>query len=205
MLNVARIGKKTAYAIGLGPKPDLAGHEGVNLVSGSNQLLDGKELITATDKVNPFMTGKIGFWTKSDSVSYFADARLVYTPLQPPAQPLLRAVLKVPRLLGLQLYVRGLEPKTTRLLASKNATEVGKAGGKIELDVLDNGTPYYGKEKDSVSVVMPLRDRNGDPVAAMRVIMKSSAGQSEQAAFARALPVVREMESHVTSLQDLVQ
>ena len=50
-----------------------------------------------------------------------------------------------------------------------------------------------------------LRDRNGDPVAAVRVIMKSFAGQTEQAAFARALPVVREMQSHVTSLQDLVQ
>jgi hypothetical protein len=168
-------------------------------------LLDGKELINTTDKANPFNTGKIGFWTKSDSVSYFADARLVYTPLQPPAQPLMRAVLKkYPRLLGLQLYVRGHEPGTTRLLAGKNATEVGKAGGKVELDVLNTGTPYYGKEKDFVSVVLPLRDRNGDPVAAVRVIMKPSLGQSEQNAFARAMPVIRELQNRVASLHDLV-
>ncbi len=169
-------------------------------------LLNGKELITATDKVNPFSTGKIGFWTKSDSVSYFADARLAYTPLEPPAKSLVRAVLKkYPRLLGLQLYVRGHEPKTTRLLASKDATEVGRAGGKVELDVLDQGTPYYGKEKESVSVVLPLRDKNGDPVAAVRVILKPSPGQSEQNAFARAVPIVRELESRVSSVQDLVQ
>jgi 3-keto-disaccharide hydrolase len=169
-------------------------------------LLDGKELITAADKVNPFYTGKVGFWTKSDSVSYFADARLVYTPLQPPAQPLLWTTLKkYPRLLGLQIWVRGTETNTTRLLASKNAVEVGRAGGKVELDVLDTGTPYYGKEKDYVSVVLPLRDNNGDPVAAVRVMMKPSAGQSEQEAFARGRPVVQEMGKQVGRLQDLVQ
>jgi len=54
-------------------------------------------------------------------------------------------------------------------------------------------------------VVMPLRDRNGDPVAAVRVIMKTFAGQTEQNAVARALPVIREMQRRVASLQDLVQ
>lgn len=39
-------------------------------------LLNGKELIAATDNVNPFLRGKIGFWTKSDAVSYFTDTRL---------------------------------------------------------------------------------------------------------------------------------
>ena len=161
-------------------------------------LLDGKELITATDKVNPFTSGKIGFWTKSDSVSYFADTRLVYTPHEAPAQALVREVLKkYPRLLGLQVYVLGNDPKTPRLLASKNTNEVGRVGGKVEPDVIDQGTPYYGKEKDSVSVVMPLRDRNGDPVAAVRVIMKTFAGQTEQNAYARALPIVREMQRQV--------
>ena len=169
-------------------------------------LLDGKELITATDKVNPFLSGKIGFWTKSDAVSYFADTRLVYQRHEAPAQALVREVLKkYPRLLGLQVYVLGNEPRMPRLLASKNTNEVNRAGGKVEQDVITQGTPYYGKEKESVSVVMPLRDRNGDPVAAVRVIMSTFAGQTEQNAFARAMPVVREMQSRVGSLQDLIQ
>src|SRR5262245_48907098 len=33
-------------------------------------LFNGKEQISITDKINPFMNGKIAFWTKSDSVSY---------------------------------------------------------------------------------------------------------------------------------------
>ena len=118
----------------------------------------------------------------------------------------MRQVLKkYPRLLGLQVYVLGDDPKTPRLLASKNTNEVNRAGSKIEQDVIEHGTPYYGKEKESVSVVLPLRDRNGDPVAAVRVIMKTFAGQTEQNAFARARPVVMEMQSRFGSMQDLVQ
>src|SRR4029078_4990880 len=42
-----------------------------------NCLFDGKELIPAlTD--NTFVSGKIGFWTKSDAVSYFGETRINY-------------------------------------------------------------------------------------------------------------------------------
>lgn len=167
-------------------------------------LLDGKELITATD--HAFTSGKIGFWTKSDSVSYFADTRIVYTPHEAPAQALVREMLKkYPRLLDLQVYVLGADPKTSRLVAGKSTNEVGRAGGKVEPDVIAQGTTYYGREKETVSVVMPLRDRNGDPMAAVRVIMKPFAGQTEQNAYARALPIIREMQARVTSLQDLAK
>ncbi|HOC57507.1 MAG TPA: DUF1080 domain-containing protein [Verrucomicrobiota bacterium] len=166
--------------------------------------LNGKELITATDRVNPFTNGKIGFWTKSDAVSYFADPRLVYTPHEAPAQALVRAtVKKFPRLLGLQVYTRGDAPGTTRLAGSKNPGEVGRAGGKVELAVISNGMPYYGKERESVSAVLPLRDRNGEPVAAVRVIMKPATGETEQHVFARAFPVLRNMQKKVTSVKDL--
>jgi hypothetical protein len=169
-------------------------------------LLNGVELITATDSVNPFTSGKIGFWTKSDAVSYFADTKLDYKRHEPPAQALVREVLKnYPRLLGLQVYILDDSLKTPRLLASKNTNEVNRAGGRIEQDVIKQGTPYYGKEKESVSVVLPLRDRNGDSVAAVRVIMKTFAGQTEQNAFARAQPIVKEMQNRFSSLQDLVQ
>ena len=167
---------------------------------------DGKEVINVADKLNPFMSGKIAFWTKSDSVSYFADARLTYKPHEPPAQVMVREVLKkYPRLLGLQVYVLGNEPTTTRLLASSKTNELNRVGGRVEQDVIEQGTPYYGKEKEFVSVVLPLRDRNGDPVAAVRVIMKTFAGQTEQNAFARAQPVVLDLQGRFKSLQDLVQ
>lgn len=168
-------------------------------------LLNRKELIPAlTD--NTFPRGKIGFWTKSDSVSYFAEPKIVFTPREMPAQKMVNEVVrKYPRLLNLKIYLPASEPKTTRLVASKDAKEIGQPGGSTEDAVISKGEVYYGKEKDSLSVIMPLRDNNGDAIAAARIVMKPFPGQTEQNAIARALPILKEMQSRVQNLQDLVE
>ncbi len=166
--------------------------------------LDDKELIPPlTD--NSFLSGKIGFWTKSDSVSYFCDTKIVYVPREVPAQVLVRdMVRKYPRLLGLKVYVAAGPPKGMRVIASKEETEIGQPGGKIEQEVTSQGTVFYGNEKGTVSVTMPLRDRNGEIVAAVRVILKSFAGQTEQNALVRASAIIKAMQERVQSTQDLV-
>jgi hypothetical protein len=168
-------------------------------------LLNGQQVIpTLTD--GSFASGKIGFWTKSDSVSYFTDTKIVYRPREVPAQVIVRDVLKkYHRLLGLQIYVAGSETNAPRLAASRDEKEVGQLGAKIEQDVISQGTVYYGKEKSSCSVVMPLRDRNGEPIAAVRIIMNSAVGQTEENALIRAQPVVKEIQRRIQSLQDLVE
>jgi hypothetical protein len=168
-------------------------------------LLNGKELIPLlTD--NSFARGKIGFWTKSDSVSYFTDTKVIYTPHETPAQTLVRQTAKkYPRLLGLKIYVPATDPETTRVIASKDEKEVGQTGAKTEQAVIKQGEVYYGKEKDSVSVIAPLRDRNGEAIAAARVVMKTFPGQTEPNAIARALPIVKEMQSRVQSMEDLIE
>jgi hypothetical protein len=174
-----------------------------NQIRGS---LDGKELINVTDKVDPLKSGKIGFWTKSDSVSYFADAKIVYTPREPPAQAIVRdTVKKYPHLLDLKIYVAANDPKAPRLLASKEEKDLGQPGGKEEQGAIGQGAIFYGRTKSSVSVVMPLRDRNGDSIAAALIKMKSFPGQTEQNALARAQPIVRDMQDKVQTLQDLVE
>jgi hypothetical protein len=168
--------------------------------------LDGKELVSVEDKVNALSSGKIGFWTKSDSVSYFTDTKIVYKPFETPAQGLVRQALKkYPRLLGLKIYVRGKEPQTTHLIASGDEKEIAQPGSKTEQDVIGRGETYYGKEKDVVSVIMPLRDRNGDAIAAVRVVMKSFPGQTEANAIVRATPTVKEIQAQVHSLEDLTE
>jgi hypothetical protein len=167
---------------------------------------DGKELISVTDKVNELTSGKIGFWTKSDSVSYFTDTKVVYTPFQPPAQALVREMLKrYPRLLALKVYVPGKDPQTTRTVASKNEDEIGQPGSKTEHEVITRGETYYGREHDAVSVIMPLRDRNGDAMAAVRVVMKSFPGQTEENAIVRATPVVKSIQEKIRSIEDLAE
>jgi len=166
--------------------------------------LDGEALIPQMQQ-HAFQKGKIGFWTKSDAVSYFSDARITYTPLQMPAVRIVREVGKhYSRLLGLKIYVRGEEPATTRLIASLDENEVGQAGGNTEKEVISRGQTYYGKERNVASVIMPLRDRNGDIIGAVRVAMKSFAGQTEENAIVRAAPVVKAIQARVTGLQDLV-
>ncbi len=189
------------------PIPSGVWHE-LSIDCKGNQIackLDGKELIpTLTD--NTFPRGKIGFWTKSDSVTYFADTKISFTRRDPPAQAILRDTLKAyPRLVGLEIYVQGTEPGKPRLLASKDPIKGEQFGGKVEQDVLDRGVSYYAKNKHSVEVTLPLRDRNGESVAAARIIMKSFPGQTEDNAVARALPIAKDMQARIPSLKELVE
>ena len=168
--------------------------------------LDGIELVSVTDKVNPLTSGKIALWTKSDSVSYFRDLKIVYHPFGPPAQSLVRGMLKrYPHLAGLKIYVPDKDTQGTRLVASLDPNELGQAGAKTEQAVIGTGETYYGKEKGIVSVIMPLRDRNGDTIAAVRVAMKSFAGQTEANAIIRASPIVKDIQANVHSTDDLAE
>ena len=166
--------------------------------------LNGKDAIPPlTD--NTFSNGKIGFWTKSDAVSYFTDTRIDYIPREMAAKAIVRdAVKKFNHLRGLKIYTLDAsgEPK---VVASKDEKEIGSPGGKVEKDCIGKGVMFYGKDRESVSVIMPLRDRNGDPIAAVRVVMKPFAGQTEQNVIVRAMPVVKQMQAHVQSIQDLVE
>lgn len=168
-------------------------------------LLNGKEVIPAmTD--NTFPMGKIAFWTKSDSVSYFADVKLDYTPRVPLAQALVNDMHRsYPRLLGLKIFAPAGKESKLQVIASLDEKEIGQPGRQVEEDVLAKSSVYYGKEKDSVLVTMPLHDRNGDTVAAVRLVMKSFPGQTEQNAIARALPLVKEMESRVRSAKEMFE
>ena len=167
--------------------------------------LDGKELIPALGD-NSFNEGKIGFWTKSDSVSYFSDLKLKYVPKVTLAQVLVRDTLKkYPRLLGLRIFAGATPGSQPRMIAGTDPKELGSLAHDEEQDVIAHGAIYHGKGDGSVTVTMPLHDGNGEPVAAVKVTMKSFAGQTDKNAIARALPIIKQMEARVRSLNDLTQ
>ncbi len=167
--------------------------------------LDGQELISVTDKANAITSGKIGFWTKSDSISYFDETTVTYVPFENYAQKIVRDVLhRYPRLLALKVYVPGKDASDPKIIASGDETEIGKPGAKTEREVIGSGQTYYGKENDVVSVIMPLRDRNGDAMAAVRVVLKGFPGQTEENAIIRATPIVKEIQAKAKALDDLV-
>ena len=167
--------------------------------------LNGRELILPLGDKS-FLNGKIGFWTKSDSVSYFADTRVLYTTRLTLAQSLVNdALKKYPRLLGVKIFAAPDDPAAPRIIASVNPAEVGQPGTQVERDVLSSNRIFYGKEDDAVLVTMPLHDSNGDTVAAVKFVLKSFPGQTEKNAIGRVMPTVKLMEARVPSLKDLMQ
>ncbi len=168
-------------------------------------LLNGKEVFPALGD-SSFPKGKIGFWTKSDSVSYFADTRITYTAAEPLAQKLVRdALTEYSRLRDLKIFAPKGEGKTLQVVGAKQKADLGQAVGTTEKKVLGEGQPYFVRGKGEVTVVIPLRDRNGDTIAAARVTMESFVGQTENNALTRALPIVKSMQARITTLEDLVE
>ena len=168
-------------------------------------LLDGKELIPPLNDTS-FGAGKIGFWTKSDSSAYFLDTKLIYTPRETLAQTLVRDFMqKYPRLVGLKIFGAAENKMNTKIIASSMAGELDQPGDSAARSVIASNAVYFGKQSQSAIVSMPLHDRNGETVGAVRILMKSFKGQTEQNAVARALPIIREMEARVRSAKDLVE
>ncbi len=167
--------------------------------------LDGKEVFPALEDKS-FTSGYVAFWTKSDAVSYFGDTSIVYKPKEILAQTLVKdAFQKYPRLQGLKIYAPASENGELRVVASLDASEVGQAAPTEVGKVLMERGYYYGKADGEVMLTLPLHDSNGDKVAAVRLVMKSFLGQTEKNALARAMPVVRSMETRIQALKDLTQ
>ena len=74
----------------------------------------------------------------------------------------------------------------------------------MEQDVVGRDVVYCGRGKKQTLVTLPLHDRNGDAIAAVRFVLQPYAGQTEQAALARAMPILRELETRVRSARDLM-
>jgi hypothetical protein len=154
---------------------------------------------------NTFIEGKIGFWTKSDAVSYFGDTTIVYTPRVPMAQTLVQSLMrKYPRILELRIYT--LDDKgQPQILASKNEKEIGQIGTDAEKGAITTGAIYFGPGKGTVAVTMPLTDRNGDSMAAVRVQLKSFTGETQDTALARVRAIVKQIQAQVVSSEELTQ
>lgn len=167
--------------------------------------LDGSEPIPElTDST--FREGRIALWTKSDSVSCFTDLRLTYTPRVILARELVRETLqRYPRLLGLSIYSTTRQRPELHVVASRDEANLGRPGGDVERAVIAKNLPYAGKATKRYLVTMPLHDVNGDAIAAVRFELQTRFGMSDQNAVAQALPMIKRMETRVTTLAELTE
>jgi hypothetical protein len=193
----------------IGPETDIATNTWHTLAvqCQGNQItcwLDGK-LVMPPLHDNSFATGKIGFWTKSDAVSHFGDTTISYTLRVPEAQEIVRNIMKdQPRIQGLRIYTLDGQGRP-HIIASKDEKEVGQTGTDAEKGAITDGKVYFGRGKGTVEFTLPLRDRNGDPMAAVRVALKSFLGETQDTALTRATKIVKDMQAQAASKEELMQ
>jgi len=172
-----------------------------------NCLFDGKQIIPMiTD--DSFSSGKVGFWTKSDSVVYFTDAKVNFTPRETLAQMLVSGTTEeYARVLGMKIFAVRPGDTNATVVAAKDAKDLRQSGGKVEDDVIRNGKSYFGRDKKAgtVTVTAPLRDRNGDSVAEVVFVMKAFPGETEETALVKSQTMIKKLEPRVTSLEDLLR
>lgn len=152
-----------------------------------------------------FTSGKIGFWTKSDSLTHFGDTSITYTPVVPMAQVLIQNILQQqPRIMDLRIYMAD-KNGVPRIIASKIPSEIGKEGTDSEKSAIENGSVFFGRGRGTCAVTMPLNDRNGVPIAAVRVQWKKFPGETQDTAVGRARALVQIMQAQVMSSKDLAE
>ena len=217
VIRASALGKNVRfYKVVDGMRSDPVGPE-LNIAAGTwytlavqckgNQItcwLDGK-LVMPTLHDNSFAAGKIGFRTKSDAVCYFGDTTISYTPRVPRAQTVVQDILKEQsRIVGLRIYTLD-DNGQPRIIASKVEKEIGQPGTDAEKGAITEGKVYSGRTKGTVLVTLPLRDRNGDPMAAVRVQLKSFLGETQDNALTRAMMVLKSISAQITSKEELTQ
>jgi hypothetical protein len=150
-----------------------------------------------------FAGGGVGFWTRADSRCYFVDAHVNYTPKIPFVQTVAEAVMKkYPAIQSLKIY--GMRSGSLPVvIGDGDRSELGKSGTKVEADVIATGTMYYQKLHKAVEVTLPLRDRNGEIVAALKIRMKSFPGETMATAVSRASVAKKHIESRVDEMQGI--
>jgi hypothetical protein len=152
-----------------------------------------------------FAHGRIGFWTRADTKCYFIDSSVKYTPKVPFVQTVVTEIdRKYPRLLGLQIYA-DRSPGSPVVIGAKDERDLGAAGTQFDQDVIDRASTYYLKLEGAVEVTIPLRDRNGEVVAALKTRMKSFPGETQKTAVARAVAVRKAIQDRIATLQDMLE
>lgn len=182
--------------------------------SGTRCYLDGKLVIppgkpgAPTDNLaiddTTFNRGMVGFWARADTKCYFVDSRVEYTPKVPFVQIALGEIVRKYHPLALKVYADKL-PGSPAVIATISPEEMGIPGTKYDQDVIDRGSIYYLKLKGAVEVSLPLRDRNGDVAAALKVRMKSFPGETQNTAVSRATAIKNAMEGRLNTLQNIME
>lgn len=170
----------------------------------SLRLNDEETIPTLSDA--QFSSGKIGYFTQADTTAYFGDAKITYRPQIAAAQRIINQVMqKYGRLLRASLYAGRDENGAAAVIASNQKERIGQAADEAVLDSILRRNIYFSRTRKTIIVTLPVKDRNGEGMAACRIELKSFPGQTRQNALARCLPVIQMIEAQALNREDLFQ
>lgn len=172
---------------------------------------DGQLKITARD--NTFKdAGKIGLWTKADSVIHFDDltvedlggARSALLPGKSPAQRLVDELSKKhPELVRVGLHVTPPGSSENIIVASNVAAKLGQKSDPEDLRAMETGRPVVLREGENFDVTLPLHDATGKIIGAIGLTLKPAGGEEEGDATRRARAIASELEKRIPSRDSL--
>ena len=174
---------------------------------------DGQLKITAKDDTFKD-AGKIGLWTKADSVTYFDDltvedlggAKSATSQERILAQRLVdQLAAKHPELVRIGLHVTPPNRSHNIIVASNVAAKIGQKSDPEDLQAMRTGKPVVLREQGNFDVTLPLHDSSGNVMGAIGLTIRPAAGEQESGARQRAQKIARELEGQIPSKAQLFE
>jgi len=174
---------------------------------------DGELKITASDETfkGP---GKVGVWTKADSVIHFDD--LTIQDLSPPkssaaanktfAQKLVDDLAaKHPEITRIGLHLTPPQGADNIIVASNLPAKIGQKSDPEDLRAMRSGRPVILQEAGSFDVTLPLHDASGKTIGALGLTFKPAPGEQESSTIKRTRDAARELEKQIPSARKLFE
>ena len=151
-----------------------------------------------------FRVGKVGYWTQADTIGHFGGTKITYRPRIAGAQQAINQIMdKYPRILQVSVYASETENAPPKMIACNHTDLIGAASDEAIVDTIANRKTYFKREKKKVIITLPVKDRNGEAMAACRVELKRFRGQTQRNAVVRAIPVVEMIQARILDRDDL--
>ena len=174
---------------------------------------DGQLKFTAKDGTFKD-AGKVGLWTKADSVIYFDDltaADLGGSAAVAPSGGIFAQTLvdelaaRHPDLVRIGMHVTPPQSSVNQIIASNVAEKIGQKSDPEDLKAMESGEPVVLKEGDNYDITLPLHDVAGRVIGAIGLTFKPHAGERPAGAARRARAMAAEVETQIPSAARLFE
>ncbi len=172
---------------------------------------DAQLRITAKDSTFK-EAGRIGLWTKADSVIYFDDLTVTDLAASTPApaggkllaQKLVdELAAKHPELVRIGLHVTPPHRRENIIVASNVPTKIGQKSGPEDLTTMQTGKPVVLKEGANFDITLPLHDASGKVIGAIGLTFPPLDGEQQSNAVQRAQAIALEIERRIPTAEKL--